>query len=71
MLEHGYVVLQASQERAFYAIDGDRAHMNSPFIKPRTDQGASRGIAFAEQRRHRRIGEWLRMRFGKGKYRAG
>jgi hypothetical protein len=37
MAEHGDVVLKAREERPFYTIDGDRAHMSSPFVEPRID----------------------------------
>lgn len=63
--EYGCVVFQASEERPFHAIDGDGAHVRPPLVEPRVDEGSSRGIAFAEQRRHRGIGEWLCARFGK------
>jgi hypothetical protein len=37
MSEHGDVVHKAREERSFYTIDEDRAHMNLPFVKPRID----------------------------------
>lgn len=65
MPEHGFVVLKAREERPFYTVDGDGAHMSSPFVEPRIDQSSSCGIALAEQRRHRGIGEWFCVGLGK------
>ncbi len=65
MPEHGHVVLKASEECPFDAIDGDRAHMSSPFVEPRTDKSSSCRISLSEQRRHGRIREGLGVGFGK------
>jgi hypothetical protein len=68
MPEHWRVVLEASEKRTFYAIDGDSPHVLSPFVEPCIDERSSCGIAFAEQGRHRRIGERLGVGSGKGQY---
>ena len=62
--EYGHVVFKASEERPLHAIDGDGAHMCSPFVEPRGDQSSSCGVTFAEQCRHHGIGERLCVRFG-------
>jgi hypothetical protein len=66
MPEHWHVVLKAREKRTFYAIDGGSSHVLSPFVEPCVYESSSCGIAFAEQGRHRRIGEWLGVGFGKG-----
>ena len=62
--EYGHVVFEASEECPLHAIDGDGAHMCSPFVEPRGDQSSSCGVTFAEQCRHHGIGERLCVRFG-------